>query len=40
MFIVTRHDLPGRGPERFFWKKVVNYTQIHEFLCLLEPILG
>jgi len=36
MFSVLKHDFSGKGPGQVLLE---TYTQIHEFLCLLEPIL-
>ena len=40
MFSVSRYHFSGNGPGQLFLEKVVNYTQIHEILCLLEPVSG
>jgi len=40
MFSVSRYHFSGNGPGQLFLEKVVTYTQIHEILCLLEPVSG
>jgi len=37
MFSVLRHDFSRKGPGQVLLEI---YTQVHDFLCLLEPILG